>query len=595
MSESSNKDGEEDRNPLYNFECQLHPTNSFKNLNKYRQNGTLCDVTIKVKEELFHVHKVVLSSASNYFQAMFTSGLREGTAELVELHEADPMSISILLDFIYTSKIEIVNENVQRLLPASKLFQLDTVTDACCNFLQQQLDPCNALGILMFAEDHSCQQLVNHTATYVMQNFLQIVCMEEFLTLSFERMKFFLSSDTLMIGEEEDAYNAVIRWIKSDSGNRKKYLHDLMNCVRLPLLRRDFLMLTVEPEELIKQDSKCKDLLIEAMKYHLMPEMRRYLQKKRTKYRCSEGTEPLFFVVGGQSLFSYHSDCEIYCPNTERWYSIQPMTMRRSRVGIGVVYDKLYVVGGFDGSQDLASVEVCNGNTKQWSSGLQMGTQRSCLGVAVLHNLLYAIGGFDGSSCLKSMERFDPLSNQWMSVAMMHHKRRYISVGVINEFLIVAGGYDGNEHLKSCETYDPVSNIWTKRANMAYNRSSAGSCVLNGMFYVSGGTDGTLINHSCEKYDIQNDEWTTINSMLSVRMTHMLVTDSKNLFAIGGNDGSGSLNSVEQYSPEKDEWIAKKPASLRRSHLGAAVMYTHLPVPPVLKDIADLDLSTDSV
>ena len=218
-------------------------------------------------------------------------------------------------------------------------------------------------------------------------------------------------------------YNAVIKWVKFESGNRQKYLFNLISCVHLPLLRRDFLMLTVEPEELIKQDAQCKDLLIEAMKYHLMPEMRRYLQKKRTTFRHSEGTEKFIFIVGGQSLFAYHSDCEIYCPKTEKWISILPMTMRRSRVGIGVVYDKLYVVGGFDGSQDLASVEICNANNKTWSSGLQMGTNRSCLGVAVLHNLLYAIGGFDGSSCLNSVERFDPLSNQWMSVAMMHHKR----------------------------------------------------------------------------------------------------------------------------------------------------------------------------
>ena len=408
---------------LLDFKCELHPTISFSNLNKFRKSGMLCDVQIKVGDSLFSVHKVVLSSCSGYFQAMFTSGLREQTAQVVELHEVDPMSVSLLLDFIYTSEIQIANENVQRLLPASKLLQLDKVTEACCNFLMQQLDPCNALGILMFAENHSCQDLVNFTSDYVMHNFLEISNKEEFLTLSYDRMKFFLSSDKLVVNEEENVYNAVIKWVKFESGNRQKYLFNLISCVHLPLLRRDFLMLTVEPEELIKQDAQCKDLLIEAMKYHLMPEMRRYLQKKRTTFRHSEGTEKFIFIVGGQSLFAYHSDCEIYCPKTEKWISILPMTMRRSRVGIGVVYDKLYVVGGFDGSQDLASVEICNANNKTWSSGLQMGTNRSCLGVAVLHNLLYAIGGFDGSSCLNSVERFDPLSNQWMSVAMMHHKR----------------------------------------------------------------------------------------------------------------------------------------------------------------------------
>lgn len=93
-----------------------------------------------------------------------------------------------------------------------------------------------------------------------------------------------------------------------------------------------------------------------------------------------------------------------------------------------------------------------------------------------------------------------------------------------------------------------------------------------------GGTDGTLIVQTCEKYDIQNDEWTVICVMNSVRMTHMLVSDRHNLLAIGGNDGSGSLNSVEEYNPEVDEWTVKQPASLRRSHLGAAVMYTSMPV-----------------
>ena len=65
--------------------------------------------------------------------------------------------------------------------------------------------------------------------------------------------------------------------------------------------------------------------------------------------------------------------------------------------------------------------------------------------------------------------------------------------------------------------------------------------------------------------------------MTSVRMTHMLVSDGTHLLAIGGNDGSGSLNSVEEYCPETDEWSNKKPASLRRSQLGAAVMYTNAP------------------
>lgn len=407
----------------YLYECQLHGTKSFANLNAYRKSGTLCDITVKVGHINFPAHKVVLSCASPYFHAMFTSGLREESAGFVELHDLDPHSVSLLLDFIYTSKIEILEENVQRLLPSSNVLQLQTVCDACCDFLREQLDPCNALGILVFADTHGCQDLVNTTSMYVLKTFLHISQMEEFLSLSYERVKFFLSSDSLVVGEEENVYSALMKWMKHDLANRKIHLSELLGCVRLPLLRRDFLMLTVEPEDIIKFDASCKDLLIEAMKYHLMPEMRRYFQTKRTKSRQSQGNVPLIYVIGGQSLFAIHSDCEVYNPTTETWQQMSAMTIRRSRIGVGVVYDKLYVVGGFDGSQDLTSVEVFNGTTKTWLSGLQMGTNRSCLGIAVLHNLLYAVGGYDGSSCLSSVERFDPLSNQWMSVAMMNYKR----------------------------------------------------------------------------------------------------------------------------------------------------------------------------
>lgn len=407
----------------YIFECSLHSAKAFESLNAYRKSGTLCDVTVKVGETTFPAHKVVLSCTSAYFHAMFNSGLREESEDFVELHDLDPQSVEILLDFIYTSKIEIAEENVQRLLPASNLLQLHTVCRACCDFLRRQLDPCNALGILVFADTHSCQDLVETTSLYVLKNFLCISQMEEFLSLSYERVKYFLSSDNLVVGEEENVYAALMKWIKHDLVSRRSHLSQLLACIRLPLLRKDFLMLTVEPEEIIKSDPQCKDLLIEAMKYHLMPEMRRYFQTKRTKFRYLEGTVSYVYVIGGQSLFAIHSDCEVYNPTTEVWHQISAMTIRRSRIGAGVVYEKLYVVGGFDGSQDLPAVEVFNGNTKTWSAGVQMSTCRSCLDIAVLHNLLYAIGGYDGSSCLNSVERFDPLSNQWMTVASMNRKR----------------------------------------------------------------------------------------------------------------------------------------------------------------------------
>lgn len=71
-----------------------------------------------------------------------------------------------------------------------------------------------------------------------------------------------------------------------------------MKCVRLPLLSRDFLLGHVDAESLVRHHPDCKDLLIEALKFHLLPEQRGVLSTSRTRPRRCEGAGPVLFAVG---------------------------------------------------------------------------------------------------------------------------------------------------------------------------------------------------------------------------------------------------------------------------------------------------------
>ena len=53
----------------------------------------------------------------------------------------------------------------------------------------------------------------------------------------------------------------------------------------------------VESNPLLKDDRSCQDLIMEAMKYHLLPERRLALQSTRTKPRKS--TVGVLYAVGG--------------------------------------------------------------------------------------------------------------------------------------------------------------------------------------------------------------------------------------------------------------------------------------------------------
>ena len=57
----------------------------------------------------------------------------------------------------------------------------------------------------------------------------------------------------------------------------------------------------VECEPLVRASEPCKELLLEAMKYHLLPDQRAALTTERTAARRPEGLEPLLFAVGESS------------------------------------------------------------------------------------------------------------------------------------------------------------------------------------------------------------------------------------------------------------------------------------------------------
>ncbi|XP_053516599.1 kelch-like protein 17 isoform X4 [Artibeus jamaicensis] len=441
-----------------------HYHDAFVAMSRMRQRGLLCDIVLHVAAKEIRAHKVVLASCSPYFHAMFTNEMSESRQTHVTLHDIDPQALDQLVQFAYTAEIVVGEGNVQTLLPAASLLQLNGVRDACCKFLLSQLDPSNCLGIRGFADTHSCSDLLKAAHRYVLQHFVDVAKTEEFMLLPLKQVLELVSSDSLNVPSEEDVYRAVLSWVKHDVDARRQHVPRLMKCVRLPLLSRDFLLGHVDAESLVRHHPDCKDLLIEALKFHLLPEQRGVLGTSRTRPRRCEGAGPVLFAepvwcdqlkncppwspqptaslgpsccpstspsLGGGSLFAIHGDCEAYDTRTDRWHVVASMSTRRARVGVAAVGNRLYAVGGYDGTSDLATVESYDPVTNTWQAEVSMGTRRSCLGVAVLHGLLYAAGGYDGASCLNSAERYDPLTGTWTSVAAMSTRRRYVRVAVL--------------------------------------------------------------------------------------------------------------------------------------------------------------------
>lgn len=96
------------------------------------------------------------------------------------------------------------------------------------------------------------------------------------------------------------------------------------------------------------------------------------------------------------------------------------------------------------------------------------------VGVAVIGQYLYAIGGFDDSSPLDSVERYDPRTNQWTYVAKMTTCRGGVGAGAMGGHLWAVGGHNGDQYLNSVESYNPLTDTWEEGAPMHVFRAGSG-------------------------------------------------------------------------------------------------------------------------
>lgn len=118
--------------------------------------------------------RVILSACSPYFRAMFTGELAESRATEVTIRDVDEQAMEQLVEFCYTAHIVVEESNVQALLPAACLLQLQEIQDVCCEFLKRQLDCSNCLGIRAFADTHSCRELLRIADKFTQQNFPEV-------------------------------------------------------------------------------------------------------------------------------------------------------------------------------------------------------------------------------------------------------------------------------------------------------------------------------------------------------------------------------------------------------------------------------------
>ncbi|XP_040343322.1 kelch-like protein 1 isoform X1 [Herpailurus yagouaroundi] len=560
------------------YQAVHHAEQTFRKMESYLKQQQLCDVILIVGNRKIPAHRLVLSSVSDYFAAMFTSDVCEAKQEEIKMEGIDPNALWDLVQFAYTGCLELKEDTIENLLAAACLLQLPQVVEVCCHFLMKLLHPSNCLGIRAFADAQGCIELMKVAHSYTMENIMEVMRNQEFLLLPAEELHKLLASDDVNVPDEETIFHALMMWVKYDMQRRCNDLSMLLAFIRLPLLPPQILA-DLENHALFKNDLECQKLILEAMKYHLLPERRTLMQSPRTKPRKS--TVGTLYAVGGMDNNKGATTIEKYDLRTNLWIQAGMMNGRRLQFGVAVIDDKLFVIGGRDGLKTLNTVECYNPKTKTWTVLPPMSTHRHGLGVTVLEGPIYAVGGHDGWSYLNTVERWDPQSQQWTFVASMSIARSTVGVAALNGKLYSVGGRDGSSCLSSMEYYDPHTNKWNMCAPMCKRRGGVGVATCDGFLYAVGGHDAPASNHCSrlldyvERYDPKTDTWTMVAPLSMPRDAVGVCLLGDRLYAVGGYDGQTYLNTMESYDPQTNEWTQM--ASLNIGRAGACVVVIKQP------------------
>ncbi|MDC8098535.1 Kelch repeat-containing protein [Chryseobacterium rhizosphaerae] len=174
------------------------------------------------------------------------------------------------------------------------------------------------------------------------------------------------------------------------------------------------------------------------------------------------------YVFGGSGLSGakntvFSNKFQVYDIASNTWNSLPDMPTARETKG-KIVNDKLYVIGGFNGTPSRL-INVYDLNTNLWIKQYTMPSGISGHALAVSDNKIFIVGGFNNQTFLAY---FDTTTNTFHQLSSNMIPRRHAAAEVYNNKLYIIGGSTTSltsSAIKSIQVADINENVLS--ANVA--------------------------------------------------------------------------------------------------------------------------------
>ncbi|XP_048396853.2 kelch-like protein 13 [Stegostoma tigrinum] len=548
------------------FSSETHSSAVLQGFNNLRNNDLLCDVSLVPADgdEKFPVHRAMMASASDYFKAMFTGGMKEQEQMSIKLHGVSKIGLKSIIEFTYTSKLSLDMDNLQDILEAASFLQIMPIIEFCKEFLTSQVSFENCVEIGRIANAYHLTTVDEYIKDCILKNFSTMLSSGEFILLSYDQLVFALGNDGLKNCTELQLFKAACQWLQHEEC-RMQFAAKLMKHIRFPLMSPEELLEHVQKVEFMRTDTTCVNLLLEASNYQMLPYMQPIMQSERTRIRSnSTHLVTLGGVLRQQLLVS--KELRLFDENTHMWKSLAPMDVPRYQHGVAVIGNFLFVVGGqsnYD-TKGKTAVDTTYRYDPRYNKWKQMGSlneKRTFFHLSALEGNLYAVGGRNVAGELATVERYNLATNEWSYATRMNEPHYGHAGTVYGGYMYISGGITHDTFQKELQCYDPKTNCWSQKSDMSTVRGLHCMCSVEDRLYVIGGNHFQGINDyddvlSCEYYRPVADQWTHIAPMLRGQSDVGVTVFNNNIYVIGGYSWNNRcmVEIVQKYDPENNEW-----------------------------------------
>ncbi|XP_067005095.2 actin-binding protein IPP-like [Anabrus simplex] len=585
------------------------------------------DFTVRIGQELFSCHLLVLQCYSLYFDS-----LKE--AKRVDIPESNvsPAAFNAIYHWMISTGVDsyrlMTRDNILDVLTASKFLGVQELEGCCWSLLDSDevFSEDAAFQLYMKAKKIGNTTVMELMIPRIRRFFLTLVSSRDFLELAVEDVCTILRSSYIAVHGEIEIFMSAVRWLMRDWVRRKNHVLTVMRCIRFghiaPWQLVDIRRNPENPQFTeITSTNEVTRLVEDGLAYAIV---RHWYGSGTPEYYHWIGVlgleepVPRNWIGDDKVIITFKeflSDLDTYRhPKALANIPVRCKTTSGPTGDINSFFQdiKCHNDASFSTLTKYMSQECYDRNAENETlyQGIDRGEFSSSRRSEEFVPKTYSNYEESTDPCIQDKE--SPLlteeapvetvahaSSTYMTVAKCTKQMSISALGPSNknylaegslffperEAVLVFGGVDPHSQYgisrnsgKDIYRYQPDANVWELVGELPEPRHHHSVAFLKGRVYLVGGADPrdddvrgkSVVVSTVWSYEPVTRSWFSESGMLTPRKNFGLVVSNGKMFAIGGQDRMGRiLSSVERFDPISGAWEEVAPLGVGRMGVAA--------------------------